>query len=99
MRVRAIDQFNKMKAFIDKRSSNYDQWYVGIANGDVDIRLFNDHKVSPNFDEWICSEYMGNRLTRKVEKDLIKLGCEGTEDFHEVVHYVYAYLKTLTTDP
>lgn len=85
-------------AHIQKESSGYHNWYVGIAKDPRD-RLFNDHKVSKQNSWWIFREAYSDTSAREVES--VFLNHKGTQGGpgggDEQSRFVYAYRITKTT--
>ena len=93
------DVLDEIVVHIDKQGGAYSGWYCGIT-ADIESRLHGDHKV-PHKDHWFITRACENETdARVVEASLIRLGCDGAPGGgDETTRYVYAYLKTSTTDP
>ena len=91
--------YEDILAHIKKQGGDYKSWYAGITS-DVKQRLFTEHKV-PEKNAWRIHRQCADDIdSRKVEADLLELGCDGGDgggDSSAV--YVYAYLKTSQTTP
>lgn len=94
--------FNEIKNFIIKNTSgsNYNSWYVGIANDPV-RRLFEDHNVNKEVGPWIYRKCYNDTSAREVEQALISnlktQGGPGGGDDSTV--FVYAYeIKSYTKE-
>ena len=75
------------------------QWYVGIAS-DVRDRLFNDHNVHEQNDQWTHATAHTNAIARQVEADFLGAGCDGGKGGGDsATKTVYVYLKSARTDP
>lgn len=85
-------------AHIQKESSGYRNWYVGITKDPKD-RLFNDHRVSEPNGWWIFREAYSDTSAREVEAFFLNYkgtqGGSGGGD--EQSRFVYAYRITNTT--
>lgn len=91
--------YDKIKTYIDKQGKPYKSWYVGIASN-ARKRLFEDHNVLKEADLWVYDQCPNDKGARSVEAALLKLGCEGeTGGGDESTTYIYAYLKSLNTNP
>ena len=90
---------NEITAHIDKQGGAYSGWYCGITS-DINSRLHGDHKV-PQENHWFITRQCFNETdARAVESTLINLGCDGGGGGGDrTTVYVYAYLKTVVTDP
>lgn len=75
-------------------------WYVGIA-ADAEERLFTDHKVKKEGGGgWIYRKADSAAVARQVEKAYHDSGHDGGPGGGDnSTVYVYAYVKTSTTDP
>ncbi len=75
------------------------QWYVGISS-DVQVRLFNDHKLNEQNDEWAHSTADTADIARSVEKHFLDAGLDGgSGGGDEGTTIVYVYLKLSRTTP
>lgn len=81
---------------IESEGSAYHRWYVGIT-ADAKSRLFGDHQVK----EWYIWRWTSSSvIARTVEKNLLAMGCDGGPGGGDnTACVVYAYKKTLMTDP
>lgn len=84
-----------IKSYIDKFSSPYGSWYIGIAS-DPKQRLFNDHSVNEKSDPWIFQKCQTADSARKIEDNLINsLRTKGdTGGGDNTTKYIYGYLIT-----
>jgi len=74
-------------------------WYVGIAS-DPETRLFTDHGVDRSVGRWIYCPAASDTAARTVEAAYHAAGCDGGPGGGDrTTTFVYAYLKTRTTDP
>lgn len=74
-------------------------WYVGIA-ADPEARLFTDHRVDRDVGTWIHCPAASDTAARAVEAAYHAAGCDGGPGGGDrTTTFVYAYLKTRTTDP
>ncbi len=75
------------------------QWYVGITS-DVQVRLFNDHKLHEQNNEWAHSTAETADIARSVEKHFLDAGLDGGAGGGDnTSRTVYVYLKSSRTDP
>ena len=85
---------------INMEKGPYNEWYVGITSN-PHLRLFQDHNVEVKDSWWIIKKAKSSEDARSVEKTLIEIygmdGGGGGGD--EKTVYVYAYKKTVTTNP
>lgn len=90
----------EIKQYIDNNGGSYSSWYVGIT-GDPKVRLFEQHDVHENGDNWIWKEAGSNQEARNIESyfvnDLGTSGDTGGGDDSSV--YVYAYKMNSHTEP
>ncbi|MCF7844777.1 MAG: hypothetical protein K9M03_03045 [Kiritimatiellales bacterium] len=74
-------------------------WYAGIASSPKE-RLFNDHGVARNQDAWIYRSAGSSTAARLIEKALLDSGYDGGDGGGDSnTQYVYAYKKSLRTNP
>jgi len=86
-------------AHILKEGSNLSSWYVGITEN-LEKRLFGDHRVPKKEQWWIHRKAASSDDARAIEKALIDWGCDGgTGGGDDDAIFVYAYLKTVITNP
>ena len=86
-------------AHIKEQGGKYSDWYCGITS-DIEDRLIDDHQVPKKGHWYIYRECVNVEAARSVERALIQRGCDGgTGGGDESSIYVYAYLKTSTTNP
>ncbi len=99
MVAQSVEQvFGEITAYIDKEGWAHSHWYCGIASNPED-RLFNEHTVIRG-NRWIYRQCYNDFDARAVEKELLKLGCDGGRGGgDESTVFVYAYLKGLETNP
>ena len=91
--------YDEIVANIKKRSGAYSTWYCGITT-DVESRLFGDHKVTRENSWWSWRQCFNEADARDVEKALLDFGCDGGPSGGDATTvYVYAYLKTASTNP
>jgi len=92
------DIIQEIKAYIEKHSGNYPNWYVGIAS-DAEDRLFNDHEVDKVNDLWIYEKAENSETAREIEGYFIdKLDTDGdTGGGDDKTKFVYAYKKNSHT--
>lgn len=85
--------------YVRKNGGAYSQWYAGIA-ADPKKRLFDDHGVIHN-SLWIHSgDCGGSEAARVIEKYLLSKGFDGGDGGGSYdTRFVYAYRKTLSTNP
>lgn len=89
----------EIKEHINKESSNYNKWYVGITNN-VERRLFREHQVSKENGWWIYRTATSSDIARSIEKYFLDLGLDGGGGGgDESAKMVYAYKKTFNTNP
>jgi hypothetical protein len=82
---------------INNRGGAMSDWYVGIAY-DYIQRLFTEHNVSRERDDWIYVGCLTSFDARTAEKTLHDLGCDGAPGGGDVnTNYVYAFRKTSMT--
>lgn len=91
--------YDEIVAHIKEEGNGASNWYAGITE-DIDNRLFGDHNV-PRKDHWrIHRKASSADAARKVEKALLKYGCDGgSGGGDDDAIYVYAYKKTHVTNP
>ena len=76
---------------MSKSGGNYQDWYAGVA-ADPKARLFNDHGIKENGDEWICRQCVNAASARAIERYFIKKGCKGSPvDEEQSTQFFYAY--------
>ncbi len=95
----AQEVYDEILVHIQKQGGSFSSWYCGIT-ANIKSRLFGDHKV-PEKDHWFMyRQCVSNAAARSVEKALLDKGCDGGPSGGDVdADYVYAYLKTLVTEP
>lgn len=92
--IAKIDSY--MQGFSGYTNAN---WYVGIA-ADPEARLFTDHQVDPAKGAWIYCPAASDTAARTVEDAYHAAGCDGGPGGGDrTTTFVYAYLKTRSTDP
>lgn len=97
--IPAHQAYKEIIVYIEEHGGAFRNWYVGIAT-DARLRMFEDHKVDEKEGAWIVRICISDASARKVEEDLIKLGCDGSGGGGNVTTVeVYAYLKTAYTEP
>jgi hypothetical protein len=86
-------------AHIEKEGGRASTWYAGIT-GDIATRLFGAHCV-PREGHWYIYRQTGSQESaRAIEEALLEYGCDGgSGGGGNNCSYVYAYKKTLITDP
>lgn len=89
--------FDEIQTFIRQRGKPYHAWYVGITD-DPQRRLL-EHSVDPDgIYKW--ARCTSSEIARSVEEALLNLGCDGGPGGgDDLSDYVYAYLKTDSTNP
>jgi hypothetical protein len=96
-----LDQIiQEIKDYISKCGGSYSDWYVGITS-DINSRLFGDHGVRKDGDQWIYSTAPSSSDARNIERYFIDtLGTDGGSgggDYSSNI--VYAYKKNPHTSP
>ena len=91
---------NEIKDYISKCGGTYTEWYVGITN-DTDRRLFQEHNVNKEDDNWIRKNAGTLSKAEEIEKyfteDLSTDGAPGGGENDSI--YVYGYKKNSHTKP
>ena len=79
-------------SYIKKNGGIYSQWYAGVAT-DPKKRLFNDHNVNEQSDNWVYSNHLGtDTAARNVEQHFLAKGCKGAPGGGDRNScYAYAY--------
>jgi hypothetical protein len=86
-------------AEIKNHDGNYKKWYVGVTY-DAKKRLFEEHMVVEKDNNWTFCSCANDTDARKVEKELIELGCDGAPGGGDNSSVrIYVYLKTNQTKP
>ena len=101
MVIQDINQIaGEIKEYIDKGIIAYANWYVGITNN-AERRLFTDHGVRREDDQWIYRPAASSVDARAVESYFVnKLGTDGgTGGGDATANIVYAYRKSAHTRP
>ncbi len=91
---------NNIKSYIDNVGGSYSEWYVGISK-DARYRLFVEHSVDENSDNWIYRTAFNSEIARQVEKYFLDIiGTDGgTGGGDDSTNMVYAYKKNSHTNP
>jgi len=92
--------YDQIMEHIGKEGGSFSSWYVGIAS-DPKQRLFNDHQV-PTENAWfIYREAFTADDARAVEKYILDNHHTdgGTGGGDNTTKFVYAYKKTVHTNP
>ena len=98
MPVSAQEAYDQIIATIRAEGSTASNWYAGIASNWVS-RL-EDHDVILDEGWYVARECQSDTAARNVEKSLITYGCDGGGGGgDESTVWVYAYLKTPSTQP
>lgn len=85
---------DEIDSFIQQHGVPYSRWYVGIT-GDVDDRLFGDHRVTSGY---IIRSFTNDASARSAEQHFHNKGCKGSHGGgDENTNIVYAYLITRDT--
>ena len=84
---------NEIEQYVAEHGDNWKRWYVGIAKN-AEQRLFSDHKVDRESNDYIHKEASTSEIAREVERYLLKThDCEGgTGGGDDDTRMVYAYL-------
>jgi len=89
-----------IKKYILENKGDYNSWYVGVSSN-ARNRLFKDHKIKENGDQWIYKTALSSEIAREVERYLLIVlridGLVGSGE--ETAKMVYAYKKATHTDP
>jgi len=94
----AQEPYNQIIAHIREEGSAASNWYAGIASN-WESRL-EDHNVGIGEGWYIVRGCQSDTTARAVEKALIEYGCDGGGGGgDESTVWVYAYLKTPSTQP
>lgn len=92
------ETYDLIIAHIREEGSAASTWYAGIAS-DWESRL-EDHNVATSEGWYIVRGCQSDAAARAVEKALIEYGCDGgSGGGDESAVWVYAYLKTPSTQP
>lgn len=90
---------NDIADYMSKIGGMAKDWYVGITS-DGKQRLFNEHSVNENSDNWIFAPADTNVIARSVEKYFLDRGCDGgTGGGDYTSKTVYVYKKNSHTNP
>lgn len=89
---------NDINAYIRNVGGTISSWYVGVASS-ARTRLFDDHGVDEKNGNWIYRQATSEAVARAVEKAYLDAGCDGGTGGGDSTTYVYAYLKTSSTNP
>jgi hypothetical protein len=90
---------DQILAYLRMQGGDSGSWYVGITC-EIERRLFGDHRVPPANHWYICRQAASSEAAHEAERALLALGFDGRparEGDHGV--FVYAYLKTASTEP
>lgn len=87
---------NEIAAHIQKQGSALSSWYAGITSN-IEQRLFGNHQVPKENHWWAHRKAISSDEARLAEKALLDWGCDGGGGSDAV--YVYAYLKSASTNP
>ena len=100
MEAQSIQQiYDEIVAFITEHKQKYSELYCGIAS-DWKSRLFDEHQVPPKSHFRIIRQCYNNNDARIIEKELLKLGCDGAPGGgDQTTVYVYVYRKGTMTNP
>ena len=95
-----MDIIQEIDDYIRTIGGGYSYWYIGIASDPRD-RLFNDHNVSKDNDDYIIRDSGSEVAARKVEKYFLNRGCDGGTGGggDSSTRFAYAYKKNLHTRP
>lgn len=97
--MQAQQAHDEIVAYINGQGGAYSGWYCGIT-GNINSRLFGSHKLTRDDPWWSYRQCPDDTSARNVETALAKLGCDGGPGGGDATSvYVYAYLKSATTDP
>lgn len=90
---------NDITNYVFKIGGLYKEWYIGITS-DGRQRLFNDHQVNENTDNWIFAPADTNEIARYTETYFLNQGYDGgTGGGDTSSKIVYAYKKNGRTNP
>ena len=95
----ALAIVDEIAVYILNEGSALTSWYVGITE-DIAGRLFSDHGVPKKDHRMIYLKAISSDTAREAEKMLLDWGCDGGGGGgDDDAVFVYAYLKTSTTNP
>lgn len=87
----------EIDAYIRKNGGVYSAWYAGIA-ADPEQRLFTDHNVDKQRDQWIHINCGTDTAARNVENYFLAKGCKGGGGGGDhTTRFAYAYKITSST--
>jgi hypothetical protein len=90
---------DEILAYLRMQGGDSGSWYIGITS-EIERRLFGDHRVPPANHWYICRQAASSEAAREAEQALLALGFDGrpAPESDDGV-FVYAYLKTVLTEP
>ncbi len=95
----ATQVIKEIDEYIRTFNGGYSCWYIGITSDPHD-RLFNNHNVSKDTDDYIIRDCGSEVAARKVEKYFLNRNYDGgTGGGDGSTRFAYAYKKNQHTRP
>ena len=89
--IREITEFvDKQTGLFRSLFKRYKHLYIGITNN-IDRRLFGDHCVDPNLDDYIFFRAYNRKVAGRIEKHFLNIGLDGGPGGGKNAVFVYVY--------